>query len=228
MFAYVKFWHTSSSPERRASWAAGFRLSSCAAATQFAAWSVPVRKTASLRVVKGYTETLSIRPATAMKSRRPETFVHLVGVSHPSPAKANEFLTVDLPAAQAAIGAAKGAGVRHFLYVSVAHPAPIMRDYLAVRAEVENNIANAGLNATILRPWYVLGPGRRWPILLLPAYWAMGALPATRDSAQRLGLVTLSQMIAAMAHSIDQPPTGIAVMNVPAIRHAGRTALLAK
>jgi uncharacterized protein YbjT (DUF2867 family) len=147
-----------------------------------------------------------------------DTFVQLVGVTHPSPAKAAQFRAVDLVAAKAGIAAAAAAGVSHFLYVSVAHPAPMMHEYIAVRMEVEKAIADAGLNATILRPWYVLGPGRRWPLILLPAYWLMGALPPTRDSARRLGLVTLPQMIAAMVEAVERPATGIRVLDVPAIR----------
>src|SRR5215831_3423834 len=51
--------------------------------------------------------------------------------------------------------------------------------------------------ATILRPWYVLGPGHRWPYLLVPVYALLRQIPATRAAAERLGLVTLGQMIAA-------------------------------
>jgi hypothetical protein len=29
-------------------------------------------------------------------------------------------------------------------------------------------IGQSGLNTTILRPWYVLGPGHYWPYLLKP------------------------------------------------------------
>ena len=87
------------------------------------------------------------------------TFVQLVGVVHPSPAKAAEFRQVDLPAGLASVAAAKAAGIRHFVYLSVAHPAPMMHDYIAVRMECEAAIEAAGLNATILRPWYVLGSG---------------------------------------------------------------------
>src|SRR5579859_447915 len=50
-----------------------------------------------------------------------DTFVHLVGVSHPSPAKAEEFRSIDLKSAQAAVEAAVSAGIGHFVYVSVAH-----------------------------------------------------------------------------------------------------------
>ena len=63
------------------------------------------------------------------------TFVHLVGVPHPSPAKAAEFRRVDLVSVQQAVPAAAAAGVQHFVYVSVAHPAPIMKAYQAVRSE---------------------------------------------------------------------------------------------
>src|SRR5919198_177904 len=93
-----------------------------------------------------------------------DTFVHLVGVSHPSPAKAPLFRSVDVASVRAAVTAASGAGVRHFLYISVAQPAPVMREYQQARAEGEALIRRSGLNATILRPWYVLGPGHRWPI----------------------------------------------------------------
>jgi uncharacterized protein YbjT (DUF2867 family) len=144
--------------------------------------------------------------------------VHLVGVSHPSPAKAAQFRTIDLASALEAIPAAVAVGVRHFVYVSVAHPAPIMREYIAARVEAEQAIAEAGLNATILRPWYVLGPGRRWPLVLSPVYRLMEAIPSTREGARRLGLVTAGQMIAAMVGAIERPPAGVRVLEVPEIR----------
>jgi len=86
-----------------------------------------------------------------------DTLVHLVGVSHPSPAKAALFRQVDLPAAKAAVDAARDANIRHFVYVSVAHPAPVMKEYIAVRSTVEEFIRAAGLNATVLRPLVCVG-----------------------------------------------------------------------
>ena len=149
-----------------------------------------------------------------------DTFVQLVGVAHPSPAKAAEFRAIDLPAGLGAVAAAKAAGVRHFVYLSVAHPAPMMKEYIAVRCECEVAIETAGLNATILRPWYVLGPGHWWPYLLLPAYKLAELLPPTREGAQRLGLVTLEQMTSALMAAIENPAHGVRVMNVPQIRSA--------
>jgi uncharacterized protein YbjT (DUF2867 family) len=149
-----------------------------------------------------------------------DTFVQLVGVAHPSPAKAAEFRRVDLPAGLGAIAAAKSVGIRHFVYLSVAHPAPMMHNYIAVRSQCEAAIERAGLNATILRPWYVLGPGHRWPYLLLPVYKVAELLPPTREGAQRLGLVTLEQMTNALTVAVVIPVEGIRVVTVPEIRAA--------
>ena len=153
-----------------------------------------------------------------------DTLVHLVGVSHPSPAKAAQFRSVDLAGARAALVAAQAAGVAHLVYVSVAHPAPVMREYIAARSEAEQAIRASGLNATILRPWYVLGPGRWWPLALLPAYWLAELLPTTREGARRLGLVRWRQMVGAMAQAVENPPHGVRVLEVPDIRLSGRPA----
>jgi len=147
-----------------------------------------------------------------------ESFIHLVGVAHPSPAKAQEFLRVDLASMAAAVPVAVTAGIRHFIYLSVAQPAPVMRAYVAARMRAEALLRESGLSATVLRPWYVLGPGHRWPLLLQPAYWLGDALPFTRASARRLGLVTLSQLVDALVHAVEQPADGYRVLDVPAIR----------
>ena len=149
-----------------------------------------------------------------------DTFVQLIGVTHPNPAKAEEFRAVDLGSARAAIAAAVAADISHFVYVSVAQPAPVMKSYIAARAECEQMLQASGLNATILRPWYVLGPGRRWPYVLKPAYWILRHIPATKDSAERLGLVTVEQMVATFLAAIENPPRGVRILGVPEIRAA--------
>ncbi len=147
-----------------------------------------------------------------------DTFVQLVGTPKPNPRKAQQFREIDLKSGMAAVTAARQAGIRHLVYVSVAHPAPLMHAYIKPRVEVEDAITSSGLNATILRPWYVLGPGHRWPYLILPVYWIMGAIPSKRATAVRLGLVTLKQMIAALVHAIENPEQGVRILEVPDIR----------
>jgi uncharacterized protein YbjT (DUF2867 family) len=151
-----------------------------------------------------------------------DTLVHLVGTPHPSPSKAAQFRAVDLPSIRASVDAAVAGGVKHFVYVSVAHPAPIMQAYIAVRMQGEEMIRAAGLNATILRPWYVLGPGHWWPYGLIPFYAAARLIPSTRDGALRLGLVTHEQMLAALVAAVESPPSGIRIVQVPEIRGGAR------
>jgi uncharacterized protein YbjT (DUF2867 family) len=157
--------------------------------------------------------------------RSGETFVQLVGTSHPGPAKAAQFRSVDLTSARASIANAARARVAQFVYVSVAHPAPVMREYIAARVEAEALLRSARIPATILRPWYVLGPGHLWPYALLPVYWIASAIPSTRAGAARLGLVTLGEMIQALTAAVESPPGGLREWNVPEIRAHGAGAL---
>lgn len=151
-----------------------------------------------------------------------DTFVQLVGVPHPNPSKARQFREIDLASARAAIAAATQAGIQHFVYVSVAHPAPVMKAFIEVRTEVEAMIRASGMNATILRPWYVLGPGHRWPYLLKPMYWLFESFAQTRDTARRLGLVTLDQMVSGLRRAVENPCRGIRIFDVPEIRQTRR------
>jgi uncharacterized protein YbjT (DUF2867 family) len=146
------------------------------------------------------------------------TFVHLIGVPHPSPAKAAQFRDVDLVSIKVATKAARDAGIRHFVYLSVAQPAPVMKAFIEVRRQGEELVGGTGITATFVRPWYVLGAGHRWPYLLLPFYWICEQLPATRESARRLGLVTISQIVRALAWSIENPADKIQIVDVPKIR----------
>lgn len=150
-----------------------------------------------------------------------DTFLQLVGVPHPSPAKAREFVDIDLRSARESVEAARSASIDHFVYVSVAQPAPVMKAFQAARAEAERALAASGLRHTILRPWYVLGPGHRWPYVLQPLYWLLETLPPTRDSARRLGLVTIDQMVGAIVEAIENPPAQSRIVEAPAIRTRG-------
>jgi uncharacterized protein YbjT (DUF2867 family) len=165
----------------------------------------------------------ALDPESISAALRPEdTLVHLVGTPHPRPAKATEFVRVDLASVRAAVQAAREVGVSHFVYVSVAQPAPVMRVFLDVRAEGERLLCEAGLTATVLRPWYVLGPGHRWPIVLVPLYAIAKMVPRFRDGAERLGLVTLQQMVTALVTAVESPPEAgrVEIRAVPAIRAA--------
>jgi uncharacterized protein YbjT (DUF2867 family) len=147
--------------------------------------------------------------------------VHLVGTPHPGPARAAEFERVDLASVRASVEAAGSARVAHIVYVSVAHPAPVMQAYVKAREMGEAAVRGCGIPATILRPWYVLGPGHYWPYALVPLYALARLVPAWRAQAIRLGFVTLEQMVTALVAAVEAPPAaGTRIVDVTAIREA--------
>jgi nucleoside-diphosphate-sugar epimerase len=152
-----------------------------------------------------------------------DAFVHLIGVPHPSPAKAKQFHDVDLASIKVAVKAARDAGIRHFVYLSVAHPAPVMKEFIAVRNAGEEMIRESGINATLVRPWYVLGPGHWWPYAILPVYWILEKLPKTKESAERLGLVTINQMLSVLIWAVENQPVGVEIVDVPRIREISQS-----
>lgn len=143
-----------------------------------------------------------------------DTFVHLVGTSRPAPWKAKQFRAVDWVSLRESVNAVEGSAVRHFVYVSVAHPAPVMKAYIEVRKECEAYLQRTPVAATILRPWYVLGPGHWWPLALVPLYRLGERLGMA--GASRLGLVTHEQMVQALVWAVENP--GVRILDVPAIR----------
>jgi uncharacterized protein YbjT (DUF2867 family) len=164
--------------------------------------------------------TEHVRPA--------DTFIQLVGVAHPSPAKAKEFRSIDLQSGRESVAAATDAGVGHFIYVSVAQPAPVMKAYIEARAEAEALIRASGLRATVLRPWYVLGPGRQWPRILAPVYWLLRRIPSKRETALRLELVTYGEMTRALLWAVENPADGIRILTVPEIKAAAQLITIAE
>ena len=99
-------------------------------------------------------------------------------------------------------------------------------DCLSTREFTPNQLPSLDLNATILRPWYVLGPRHRWPYVLLPFYWICERLPATRDGALRLGLVTIDDMLKSLVWAVENPDHGVMIVDVPRIRQLGRADVL--
>ena len=149
-----------------------------------------------------------------------DTFIQLVGVAHPSPAKAQQFRDVDLVSVRQSTTAASDAGVGHFIYLSVAQPAPVMQAYVAVRAEGEAMLRASGMRCTFVRPWYVLGPGHRWVYAILPLYWLWMLAPKSRPTARRLYPVKLANVVRAIADAVDRPPDDVRVIEADELRRA--------
>jgi hypothetical protein len=46
----------------------------------------------------------------------------------------------------------------------------------------------------------------------------MEQIPSTRESARRLGLVTIEQMVGALVFAVENPSQGVRIVGVPEIR----------
>ncbi len=147
-----------------------------------------------------------------------ETFIQLVGVHHPSPKKIEEFKNIDLVSVNESVDTAKAAGVKHFIYLSVASPAPFMKDYIKTRLEGERLIMMSRMNATFLKPWYILGPDHKWPYLFIPFYKIFSVIPRTREAALNLALLKLKNVVNAILFAINNPANGIRYMRARQMR----------
>jgi uncharacterized protein YbjT (DUF2867 family) len=148
-------------------------------------------------------------------------FIQLLGVSHPSPKKAKQFKEIDLRSVKASADAAAIAEVSHFIYVSVARaPSKIMATYQAVRKEGEEYCKNKKLNCSFIRPWYVMGPGHYWPVLLLPLYSVAELVPTWRQKARAMALVTINQILRTLITAVDANPLPLRIIEIKQIRNS--------
>lgn len=156
----------------------------------------------------------------ADKIRAGATFIQLLGVAHPGPNKKEQFKAIDLASAKTSAIAAQRANVGHFIYVSVAQtPVKIMYDYQQCRAEGEAAIIQTKIPATFIRPWYVIGPGHYWPLILSPLFKILEWIPATSKTAKAIRLVTIQQMIRSLVYAVEQAPAnGVNYIEIADIR----------
>ncbi len=97
-----------------------------------------------------------------------------------------------------------------------------MQAYLWVRSLGEAMIREARTNrddrAAMVRAW----SGPSWPKAIMPLYKLAEMIPATRATAERLGLVTIEQFVNAMVRGAENPPASgqRRIVDVPAIRRA--------
>ncbi len=147
-------------------------------------------------------------------------FIQLLGVAHPSPKKAQQFRDIDLKSVRASVDAASLAGVSNFIYVSVAMVSGnLMKAYQDVRREGERYCLEKKLNCTFIRPWYVLGPGHWWPVLLLPIYGIAELNTSWRLKFRSMALVTIRQMINALEYAATSEPQPFRILEIKDIRN---------
>ena len=146
-------------------------------------------------------------------------FIHLVGVPHPSPAKKDLFKSIDRVSIREAVNAASDRQVSHFIYLSVSqYPSAIMNNFQLTRAAGEALLEQSGIPSSIIRPWYVMGPGRWWPVLLKPFFWLASLNSSWVAKAKHFDTVTIQQMISTLMVAIKKTPAHIKYYEIEDIR----------
>ena len=74
------------------------------------------------------------------------------------------------------------------------------------------------MNASFIRPWYVIGPGHYWPYPFIPFYKLFEIIPKTKEAALRLGLVKIGQMINCITFVVKNPTEKIKIYDVKDIK----------
>jgi uncharacterized protein YbjT (DUF2867 family) len=147
------------------------------------------------------------------------TFIQLLGLSHPSPRNGEQFNEIDLRSVKASADAAAAGGVEHFVYVSVSMAeTTVMKTYQQARRHGEAYVLTKGFRCTFIRPWYVLGPGRWWPALLLPFYAVANLNPRWRKTVEGKTLVTVGRMIDTLLRAVESPPMRQRIFEISHIR----------
>lgn len=145
--------------------------------------------------------------------------VQLLGVTHPSPKKVKQFVEIDLRSVKASADAAENAGVAHFVYMSVAMaPLKLMQAYQDVRKEGEKYCLSKTFNCTFIRPWYVIGPGHWWPVILLPLYGIAEIIPSWRKKARAMAFVTIRQMLDTLVYVTENKSPLFRTLEIKEIR----------
>ena len=97
-------------------------------------------------------------------------------------------------------------------------PSKLMAEYQAVRKEGEEYCKSKYLNCTFIRPWYVLGPGHFWPVLLLPLYGIAEIIPSLQKRARSMAFVTIGQMLRTLITAVEADPLPLRIMEIRNIR----------
>ena len=63
----------------------------------------------------------------------------------------------------------------------------MIQAYIEVRSEGESLLRSSGIPATIVRPWYVLGPAHWWPVFLGADVLDLRSCPGDAGFREKIG-----------------------------------------
>ncbi len=147
-----------------------------------------------------------------------DAVVHMVGIRREQIRRTGlDYRDVDVASVGVMVRAMQAMGVRRLLLLSAG--AIGKSRYVRCKAEAERIALDAGLDVSIWRPSFILGPGQQWPILMEPIIALLGLIPGhVGDTASRARAVRLEQLAASMVWALDHPESIGTILDVPRIR----------
>ncbi|CAN5443260.1 hypothetical protein BH10BAC6_BH10BAC6_09850 [soil metagenome] len=86
------------------------------------------------------------------------------------------------------------------------------------RALVAALVARGMHVTSIMRPYFVLGPGRRWPYIVMPLHWIGRFIPGLAPLARTMVFNTREQVVHAIVRAIEQQHDSIDVWDATRIK----------
>lgn len=147
-----------------------------------------------------------------------DAVVHMVGIRREQMKRTGlDYGDVDVGSVRVMAHAMQAMGVRRLLLLSAG--AIGNSRYVRCKAEAERIALDAGLDVSIWRPSFILGPGQQWPIVMEPIIALLGLLPGhIGDTARRARAVRLEQLACSMVWALDHPESIGTIFDVPRIR----------
>lgn len=147
-----------------------------------------------------------------------DALVHLVGIRLKEARKTGKnYEDVDVGSAITSIDAMKRSSTRRILILTAAGIGNSF--YVRCKRKIETLVKEAGLDWTIFRPSFIIGPGQEWPVIMTPFLWAFGHIPGYIGAKIRLAQnIRLEVLAKAFVMAFEDDSTIGKSLDVPDIR----------
>ena len=145
--------------------------------------------------------------------------VHLVGTRRKEIKETGlGYIEIDLGSAMAAAEAMTVKKIKRILFLSAGAIGD--SEYVRTKLKAEYAIRDAGLDWTIFRPAFIIGPGQQWPFLMGPFLWLLGLMPANVGiTARKAGNLSREELAKAFIRALESDEMIGKILEVPDIKH---------
>ena len=138
--------------------------------------------------------------------------LQMIGTTRAQFDEHTSYESVDIGTTEALVRAAERAGVPRFVLLSSIGAGKPMGAYLKAKARAEALVTGSKLNYVIVRPSFILGPGRSAPRALVPVAKALKALPGVGGLGESVHGIEVEDLARLMIYGASAPLNGKSVL----------------